>query len=174
MRTKLFVPAIFVFIGLLYTSVAAQVKSVYTDLNKNCRTVENSHLDLVKRCHGIAGYDLLVGLYDERFDITVINPARRKFEQKYTSLITSSFSDPGGKAEWRVRDAGGKMVPFALIVRVNAQENADTSTKVTPYIAVSKITGRNVCLTDKIMPGPGQNEKARRAADASATKPCMK
>jgi hypothetical protein len=182
MRTKLFVPPIvLILIGTFHAAVFTQQKktgsrvtSVYSDLSKNCRKVQENRLDVVSRCRGIAGYDLLVGFYDERFDVTVINPAKRKFDQNYYKVITSSFSDPGGKAEWRVRQIGGKMVPVALIVRVMAQENADTSPKETSYMAVSKITSRMICVTDKIGPGPRQNERAREAADRSSNKPCMK
>jgi len=176
MKLKYLVPVVAIIIGILPAFVAAQnsvIKSVYTDLSKNCRTVEDGGLDFVKRCHGPAGYDLLAGLYDERFDVTVISPAKKKFEQGYSpSISQSSFSDPGGKAEWRVRQSGGKMVPFALIVRVMVQEDSAIP-KETSYMAVSKITGRSVCVTDKIAPGPNQNERARAAADSSETKPCL-
>ncbi|MGH9819292.1 MAG: hypothetical protein ACRD43_03910, partial [Pyrinomonadaceae bacterium] len=62
---------------------------------------------------------------------------------------------------------------FALIVRVMLQENPETSGKETSYMAVSKITRGGACVTDKILPGPNQNERARDAADSSATKPCL-
>jgi hypothetical protein len=39
---------------------------------------------------------------------------------------------------------------------------------------VSKITATEICVTDKILPGPKANEDARRAADTAATKPCLK
>ncbi len=183
MRIRLLIPVIVIALAVLQTaSIFAQtknaseqaLKSVYTDLNKKCRSVEETHLDFVRRCPGVAGYDLLVGLYDERFDITVISPGKKEFDLNFLDLITRSFSDPGGKAEWRVKQVNGKTVPVALIVRVNAQENADTSAKITPYLAVSKITNQGICLTDKIMPGPGQNEEARLAADKSWNRPCLK
>lgn len=175
MKVKYLVTVVAIIIGILPAFVAAQsnvIKSVYTDLSENCRTVENDHLDLVNRCHGPAGYDLLAGLYDERFNITVIAPSKKEFDQHYRTISTFNFSDPGGKAEWRVRESGGKMVPFALIVRVMVQEDAEIP-KETSYMAVSKITGRSICITDSIAPGPNQNERARAAADFAETKPCL-
>jgi hypothetical protein len=42
------------------------------------------------------------------------------------------------------------------------------------YLAFAKITSNEICVTDKISPGPKANEDARRAADAAASKPCLK
>ena len=81
------------------------------------------------------------------------------------------MSSLGGKAEWRVTRREGKVLPTALIIRVHANENPETS-KVTSYLAVAKITSREICVTDRIKPGPAANEEARRAADVSANKPC--
>jgi hypothetical protein len=61
-----------------------------------------------------------------------------------------------------------------LIVRVNASENQEDPNKKSSYLAVAKITPQQVCVTDKIAPGATANEEARRAADASSSKPCLK
>ena len=42
------------------------------------------------------------------------------------------------------------------------------------YLAVTKITPTEICVTDKILSGANANEDARRAADTAATKPCLK
>jgi hypothetical protein len=91
----------------------------------------------------------------------------------YWQVITSAFSTLGEKAEWRVTKTKGKLMPLALIVRVNASENPDDAKKVTSYLAVAKITAQKICVTDKINPGRTQNEEARRAADSAATKACL-
>jgi hypothetical protein len=72
-----------------------------------------------------------------------------------------------------VTTKNGKQVPIALIVRFNASENPEDSTKVTSYLVVAKITPQKICAVEKIAPGATQNEDARRAADASADKPCL-
>lgn len=174
MRTTLFVAVIFIMTCLFSAAAAdAQIKSVYTDIYKSCKTVDKSELDVVRRCPGVGGYTLLAGYYDERFDITVINPAKREFRQNYKGLIEGKFSDQqSAKAEWRVKMVNGKSVPFALIVRLGVQDDSDVP-KETSTLIVSKISGKSICVTDKIAPGPGQNEQARKAADASATKPCL-
>jgi hypothetical protein len=173
MKTRLLVAAIFIVTGLFSTAVSAQIKSVYTDIYKSCKTVEKNELDVVRRCPGVGGYGLLVGYYDERFDITVINPSKKQFDQNYKGLIEGKFSDQASsKAEWRVKRVNGKDAPFALIVRLGVQDDAMVA-KETSWLVVSKISGGSVCITDKIAPGPGQNDQARKAADASAAKPCL-
>ncbi|MBD2249677.1 hypothetical protein, partial [Nostoc sp. FACHB-888] len=87
--------------------------------------------------------------------------------------ITSAFSTLGEKAEWRVENRGGKVLPIALIVRVYANENPNLPNQRTSYLAVAKITPENICVTKKVKGGEKANQEARRAADASAKKPCL-
>ena len=56
----------------------------------------------------------------------------------------------------------------------DASEDAESPNKNMSYLAVAKITATEICVTDKISPGPKANEDARRAADAASTKPCLK
>jgi hypothetical protein len=173
MSAKLFVFAMVILAAMFQANVQAQLKSVYTDIGKSCKTVERSELDVVRRCPGVGGYVLLAGYYDERFDVTVVSPSKKEFPQDYKGLFQNSFSDQASsKAEWRVKTIRGKSVPVALIVRVGVQQDAMVG-KETGFLAVSKISGRQICVTDKIAPGPNQNDLARKAADASADKPCM-
>jgi hypothetical protein len=72
-----------------------------------------------------------------------------------------------------VQRVGRKVVPVALIVRVNAYENPENPGKTTSYMAVAKITPQRTCVTDKIAPSARANEEARRAADTAASKPCL-
>ena len=67
----------------------------------------------------------------------------------------------------------GKRAPVALIIRYNASEDPEQPNKLSSYLAVSKITPTEICVTDKISPGPKANDDARRAADSAATKPCL-
>jgi hypothetical protein len=80
----------------------------------------------------------------------------------------------GPKAEWRMAMQHGKLAPVALLIRYNANENPEQSTKLSSYLAVSKITPTEICVTDKISSGPKANEEARRAADSAASRPCLK
>jgi hypothetical protein len=157
-------------------AAAQSPQSVYTDISaKACKTirVDKESGASVQRCTGVGGYNLLVADDDSRMSITVVAPDGKKADLNYWSVITTAFSSLGSRAEWRVVKKNGKPVPLALIVRVNATEDPDNPNKVTPYLAVSKITSQAICVTDKINPGATQNVDARRAADSAASRACL-
>jgi hypothetical protein len=146
--------------------------SVYTDIAPaRCKTIETQEEGTVsvQKCAGVAGYELLVEDNDMRQSVTVVSPEGKQHPLNYWQVITTAFSSVGEKAEWRVERKGGKVRPYALIVRVNASENPEKPEQKTSYLAVAKITAGEVCVTDKVK----TNEAARQAADASADKPCL-
>lgn len=161
-----------VFMLTLSVLAAPPVTSVYTSLS-GCKMVKTGQDWSTQACRGVGGYNLQLDYGDARETITVFGPDRKKHELNLWSVISSGFSSVGQKAEWRVTKIGGKVIPHALIVRFNASENPEDSSKSTSYLVVAKITPQKICVTDKIAPGATANEEARRAADASADKPCM-
>jgi hypothetical protein len=161
-----------VFILTLNASATAPITSVYTSLS-GCKLVKTGHDWSVQACRGVGGYNLQLEYDDSRESITVYSPDRKKHPLELWQVISSGFSSVGQKAEWRVSKTNGKVVPTALIVRFNASENPEDSSKVTSYLVVAKITPQKICVTDKIAPSSTANEEARRAADASADKPCL-
>lgn len=155
---------------------AAPMRSVYTDLSSaRCKTVSVSKeaASSVQRCAGVAGYSLLVEDDDARQSVTVLTPDGKRHPLNYWQVVTTAFSNVGDKAEWRVEQKGRAVRPVALIVRVYAAENPEAPNEKSSYLAVAKITSENICVTDKVKGGPTANEEARRAADASADKPCL-
>lgn len=64
--------------------------------------------------------------------------------------------------------------PYALIVRVNANEDPANHERVTSYLAVARISPRGACVTNRIRPSANANALARQAADRSASRPCMR
>jgi hypothetical protein len=151
---------------------AAPISSVYTSLS-GCKLMKTGQDWSVQACRGVGGYNLQLEYDDSRESITVYDPARQKHPLELWRVVSGGFSSVGQKAEWRVNRKGGKVVPVALIVRFNASENPEDSTKITSYLVVAKITPQKICVTDKIAPSATANEEARRAADASADKPCL-
>jgi hypothetical protein len=175
-RSFFFVALAAVFALSLTVMAAPPITSVYSSLSgcKMVKTGQGQGEDWsVMACRGIAGYSLQLEYGDARESITVFSPDRKKHPLELWQVISSGFSSVGQKAEWRVTTKNGKQVPLALIVRFNASENPEDSSKVTSYLVVAKITPQKICVTDKIAPGATQNEEARRAADASADKPCI-
>jgi hypothetical protein len=162
--------------GLVISAKAQSPESVYTSLSsKQCKTLKvyKEGEGSVQSCAGVGGYRLLVEEGDLRTTITVVAPSGRKHPLQYWQVVTNAFSTVGEKAEWRVIKIKGKLVPTALIVRVNASENTENSEKITSYLAVAKIIPQKICVTNKINPGATQNEEARSAADSSANSPCL-
>jgi len=160
------------------TAVAQSNSSVYTPLgDKQCRKIKSAEAGddgYEGRCRGTAGYSLLLSEGDLRQNITVITPQRKQHSLDLWSVVSGGFSSLGPKAEWRLASQKGKLVPVALILRYNASEVPESPNKTTSYLAVAKITATEICVTNKISPGPKANEDARRAADAASTKPCLK
>ena len=170
--------SILIVIGCAITISAQTNRSVYTPLgDKQCRTIKSAEAGdegYEGRCPGTAGYTLLLSEGDLRQNITVITPKGAKHSLDLWSVVSGGFSSLGPNAEWRVATQNKKSVPVALILRYNASEDPDKPDKRTSYLAVTKITPTEICVTEKILPGPTANEDARRAADASSTKPCLK
>ena len=152
--------------------------SVYTSLAANqCRTIKpvsQQTNDYEGRCPGVAGYSLVVTEGDLRQNVTVVTPKGAKHSLELWDVISGGFSSVGAKAEWRMGKQNGKPKPVGLIIRYNANDDPESPNKQSSYLAVAKITATEICVTDKIMPGPTANEDARRAADASGAKPCLK
>jgi len=150
--------------------------SVYTPLgDKQCRTIKSHEAGdegFEARCRGTAGYNLLLSEGDLRQNIVVITPQGKEHSLELWSVVSSGFSSVGPKAEWRIATQTRK--PVALILRYNANEDATQPNKLLSYLVVTKITATEICVTDKISPSPTANEDARRAADASSTKSCLK
>lgn len=168
---------IFAFAFLLLTtiSVSAQTNgSVYTaTFGPKCKTLEFSEEGagyFKGQCPGIGGYKLIIEEGDIRQNLTVVTPRGKKSDLNLWGVVGSGFSNLGPRIEWRVK--GKSLIPVALIVRYNVA-NAEDSTKGISWLAVVKITPSETCVTDRIAPGAKQNEEARTAADASASKTCF-
>ena len=161
------------------TSTLQKIESVYTDLAvEKCKSLD-SDLDGGEgyrgECPGVGDYKLEVLEGDLRQTINVVQKnSGDKWELDLWSVVSPQFSALGEKVEWRVRKQNGVLRPLALIVRYNASEDPEDSSKLTSYLVVSKIKGEFVCVTDIIKPMKGQNLAARKAADASGSKPCLK
>jgi hypothetical protein len=177
MRKSVHPLMILVALGILFGCASAGFgqTSLYSSLSK-CRKVASDVISSTHLCGGVGGYKLQREYGDDRESITVISPTGKKHQLEFWNVISSAFSHVGEKAEWRVTRKKGKVVPVALIVRFTASEySGDTSkpTSLISYLAVAKITPQKICVTDKIAPSGTANEEARRAADASADKPCI-
>ena len=148
----------------------AQNKSIYTSTTtKACRTISSNPNEAGSyegECPGVGGYKLRLLEGDIRQTLNVVTPGKKKFELNFWGFY-GGFSAVGEKVEWRTK--GG--VPVALIARFNVAD-AEDSTKNTSYLMVAKISKSSACVTDVVLPGANQNEKARELADKASTKAC--
>jgi hypothetical protein len=168
-----------VILACLATAAGQSNRTVYTSLaEKQCRAIKSpkSETDGYEaRCRGTAGYTLQVSEGDLRQNVSVITPKGVKHSLDLWNVVSGGFSSVGPKAEWRMATQNRRLVPIALIVRFNVSEDPAHPDKLTSYLAVAKITPTEICVTEKISPGPKANDDARRAADAAAANtPCLK
>ena len=151
----------------------AQTRSLYTSLEaRRCRTIRTETTgagDYEGRCRGVAGYSLLLLEGDLRQNVIVVTPKGAKHSLELWDVVSGGFSYVGPRVEWRLKKG-----PVALILRYNASEDPENPNRKTSYLVVAKITRDEICVTDKISPGPKANAEARAAADAATTKPCLK
>jgi hypothetical protein len=151
-------------------------RSIYTDISDaGCTVIPASgepNEEAGLKCRGPAGFNLLALSGDMRATVTIVGPDGKEYPLEFWDTVTGGFSSLGPRAEWRVRDA--ESVPYAVIVRVSASENPDKPDEKTSWLAVAKITADAVCVTDKIKGGIDDNTRARTAADAAASKPCLR
>lgn len=154
----------------------SKIQSVYTSLKTDgCKTLESEDTGTGwyrGECPGIGGYKLHVTEGDIRQSIDIIAPNKNKYELDFIGHVSGGFSTVGERVEWRVTGTGKKQMPIALIVRFNASENPEDSSKITSYLVVSKITKNQICITDIVKADAKQNEEAQKLADVSASKPC--
>lgn len=158
------------------TTSKSAFESLYTSLSgQGCKLVivKGEGANSTQDCLGVGGYRLLVLDSDSRQSITVVDPAGRKWPLNFWHIVSRSFSALGPRAEWRVTRAGKEVLPAALIVRVNANESADSTTE-TSYLAVAKITKEENCVVARVKPSANANSEARAEADRAAAKPCLK
>lgn len=154
------------------------VDSLYTDIaGKACtRSLDDKSTGAnTMMCPGVGGYSLHVMEDDERSSISVVAPDKRIFPLDYWEVVTHGFSSLGKKAEWRVTKVGGKTVPIALIVRVNAVDQSDLDhPRRTPLLAVAQIRKDTACVVTKLDAAlPTASAQARKFADGEG-QACLK
>lgn len=152
-------------------AAAAPRVSQYTRTDK-CRTIELNEDEggwSVQLCPGLAGYRLRVTEGDLRQNVVVLLPRGGERSLALSEATRSGgFSSLGPTVEWRGTGAGRAFRPDALILRYSVVEDAEHPERPTSYLLAVSLANRRPCVTAKVPPGPGQNERARRIADGPA------
>ncbi|MCC2977249.1 hypothetical protein LK533_11265 [Sphingomonas sp. PL-96] len=138
--------------------------SRYTSL-QSCQTIELVPEEGYSRvaCPGLADYRLEVVDGDAREEMMLL----RNGKQHRLGLVAASsggFSKLGDRIEWRGREENGAFRPDAIVLRYAVVEDPNEPTRPTSYLVPVSLLP-TPCISDRIPPGPGQNERARAIAD---------
>jgi hypothetical protein len=161
---------------VLASAPACGAASVFTDLHgKSCKVLESDQQTRIstRRCPGVGGYSLLVHEANAQTSIDIVTPKGAVYPLEYWEVVTPGFSYVGRKAEWRVTRSGNKLVPAALLVRLNTINAEMEGPRVAAgsILTASRIARDGACV---VYQGEGvsrsADELARKAADQLGSK----
>ena len=142
--------------------------SLYSDLyGKKCRTVEHDPGSgaTTRRCAGVGGYNLLVHEARAQTSVDIVTPTGAVFPLEYWEVVTPGLSRVGRKAEWRVEQRAGRVVPVALLVRLDVSHPEAQGPRLAPAAVLTgaRIHPDGACVVY-------QGDGAARTADDMARK----
>ncbi len=147
------------------------IQSAYTSIeSKDCTTLSNTNLGASFSCEAYGNMKVEVLEEDLRQSITLIRDKKRYPLELWRS-VSPAFSFLGNKIEWRFRKKE-KYKPFAMITRYNVSVG-EYLEQTNSYLAVVKITNKNMCVVGKVKPQRKQNILAREMADKAESLNCV-
>lgn len=176
MKQILLISLLLIFFSFNLSAQTKKIESIYTDFTeKNCKELKSDPDNGILyrgECRGIGGYKLIFYESEHHQMLNLIAPNGDEIELKMQ--ISAAPTSLGRKAEWRVRREGKKIIPIALVIRMNVFDDPEISEKAKSYLTVIKITKESACVTATVEPAiKNQNLKARQLADVSAEKACI-
>lgn len=150
----------------LCTVPALAASSVYTELyGKSCKIIERDRGSgaTTRRCQGVGGYSLLVHEANAQTSVDIVTPARKVYPLEYWEVVTPGLSRVGRKAEWQVEKHQGRLVPRALLVRLDTANPAGSGPRIASgaIITAARIEQDGACVVY-------QGNAATKTADAKA------
>lgn len=172
--------SLFLLIGL--TSVqgareagpAVKFTSLYTDLNKECRSAmtkaeeeqaEKYGQDIPLVCKGYGGYEISLGSHGA-MSYLIVKRKGAKEDEKAPVQEMLFISDPiyTRKVEWRLADG----IPFAVIFRRDIYDDTQDPSerkKIGEVLRVAGLKDEKINFEVDVKKYPNANEEARRLAD---------
>lgn len=164
---------LFIFCFLFAGNISAQktalkFSSVYTDLNKGCKTIKGGEgQDDASDCRGIGGYRIYnwFSAATQMFAVTL----PKSDETISLATVNLDFDPSKTKVEWRL--ANGK--PFAVIMRVDKYDGKGDGSfnflgkKIGKELIVKGLKGFEKIDFTVDSKTPNANAKAREMADTS-------
>lgn len=154
-------------------ALAQATESVYTalDLDKCHHTRGKQEEDYGEwRCNGFDGIAVHVSAGDQRTFVSYGRNARNEPAAKQT---LASFNGEGEKIEWRAeRGAGGKLKPFATIMRWSTTVSGGDAPVKGEVLVVTRLAPGGVCHVGYVdaKANPDGNALADKLADEDARK----
>jgi hypothetical protein len=160
----------------LLPAPARATTSLYTDLyGKSCKTIEQvaGSGASTRLCAGVGGYQLLVHEAKAQTSVDIVTPAGAVYPLEYWEVVTPSLARVGRKAEWRVAERQGKVVPTALLVRLDTGAAATEGPREAAgaIITAARIAGDGACV---VYQGDGALKTADATARSAAAEPQRK
>lgn len=157
---------------------AHAASSMYTDLyGKSCKIIE---LDKgsgasTRRCAGVGGYSLLVHEANAQTSVDIVTPGRAVYPLEYWEVVTPGLSRVGRKAEWRIEQRDGRMVPTALLVRLDTANPLTSGPRLAAgsVITAARIEADGACVVYQGNAAPKTADAAARSAAADPRRKCL-
>lgn len=152
---------------------AVKFTSVYTDLNKECRSAmtkqeekqaERYGQDIPLVCKGYGGYEISLGSHGA-MSYLIVQKKGAKEDEKAPVQEMLFINDPiyTRKVEWRLADG----IPFAVIFRRDIYDDADPTEKkkIGEVLRVVGLKDERINFEVDVKKYANPNEEARRMAD---------
>lgn len=157
---------------------ALAASSMYSDLyGKGCKIIELDKASgaNTRRCAGVGGYSLLVHEANAQTSVDIVTPGRAVYPLEYWEVVTPGLSRVGRKAEWRVERRGSRIVPTALLVRLDMGNPAASGPRVAPgsVITAARIEADGACVVYQGNAAPKTADAAARSAAANPRSKCL-
>ncbi|QYF93927.1 hypothetical protein KY495_01410 [Massilia sp. PAMC28688] len=160
--------------AVLALSLPAQAAtSLYSDLyGRACRTVDTDPASgaTTRRCTGVAGFSLLVHEARAQTSVDIVTPRGQVWPLEFWEVVTPGLARVGRKAEWRVERRAGRLVPTALLVRLDVAHEQAHGPRVAPgaLMTGTRIAADGACVVYR---GDGSGPMADTAARKAVAQP---
>jgi hypothetical protein len=157
---------------------AQAATSMVTDLyGKSCKIIETDQASgaTTRRCAGVGGYSLLVHEANGQTSVDIVTPGRAVYPLDYWEVVTPGLARVGRKAEWRVDQRGARVLPTAVLVRLDTANLATSGPRLAPgaVITAARIAADGACVVYQGDAAPKTADAAARRAAADRRSKCL-
>jgi hypothetical protein len=162
----------------LIASPLQAASSIYSELyGKSCNLIEvdKGSGASTRRCSGVGGYSLLVHEAHAQTSVDIVTPGRAVYPLEYWEVVTPGLSRVGRVAEWRVEQRNGRMVPTALLVRLDTSNLGTHGPRVAAgaILTAARIENDGACVVYQGNAAPRSADALARAAAADPRAKCL-